>query len=139
MLAENGDLQLLEPRPSPPNADMSKYCPYHQNNGHTLEECFTVKDKIHNLNDKGKIIWSELKARLKAAHEGQQIMQIHQDPVFDHAVAHAEAEVILSTARLELGTIQHIQVDWELAPPEHRRPSQMHGTRTSQTHRYPRT
>ena len=67
MLVESGDLQLPEPRPSPPNVDMSKHCPYHQNNGHTFEECFTVKDKIHNFNDKGKIMLSVLKERLRAA------------------------------------------------------------------------
>ena len=74
MLVESGDLRLPEPRPSFPNADMSKHCPYHQNHGHTLEDCFTVKDKIHNLNDKGEIMWPELKARLKAAQQGQQVM-----------------------------------------------------------------
>ena len=45
-------------------------------------------------------------------------MQIHQDPMFDHAVAHAEAEIILSTTRSGLATIQHIQANWELTPPD---------------------
>ena len=99
MLVESGDLRLPEPNPSYPNADMCKYCPYHRNNGHTLEECFTVKDKIHNLNDKGEIMWCELKARLKAAQQGdQQVMQIHQEPLFNHRVSHTDAEIILSTA-----------------------------------------
>ena len=92
---------------------MSKFCPYHQNNGHTLEECFTVKDKIHNLNDKGEIMWPELKARLKAAQQGQQVMQIHQEPLFNHRVAHADAEIILSAAQSEFATILCIQADAE--------------------------
>ena len=63
-------------------------------------------------------MWSVLKERLKEAHEGQQTMQIHQDPVLDHAVAHAEAEVILSASRSEFATTQHLQADWELTPPD---------------------
>ena len=74
MLIESGDLQLPEPSPSYANANMAKHRLYHQKNGHTLEECFTVKDKTQNLNDNGGIMWSELKVRLKAAQEGQQVM-----------------------------------------------------------------
>ena len=51
---------------------------------------------------------SELKTILKAVQEGQQIMQIHQDPMFDHAIAHTDAEIILSAARSEFATIQYI-------------------------------
>ena len=53
-------------------------------------------------------MWPELKARLKATQVGQQTMQIHQDPLLNHAVAHMETEGILSAARSELVTIQHI-------------------------------
>ena len=95
---------------------MFKHCPYHQNNGHTLEECFTVKDKIYILNDKGEIMWSELKTKLKATQGDQLIMQIHQDPMFDHAIAHADAGIILSATRSEFATIQCIQADPEQSP-----------------------
>ena len=33
---------------NPPNANMSKYCHYHHNNGHTTEECETLCDKQRN-------------------------------------------------------------------------------------------
>ncbi|XP_027912513.1 uncharacterized protein LOC114171939 [Vigna unguiculata] len=34
---------------NPPNADLSKYCHYHRNNGHTTDECDTLRDKIQEL------------------------------------------------------------------------------------------
>jgi len=34
---------------TPPNADMTKYCCYHRNHGHTTEECKTLQDKIEEL------------------------------------------------------------------------------------------
>jgi len=34
---------------SPDNADRSKKCRYHQNTGHTTEECQTLKDKIEEF------------------------------------------------------------------------------------------
>jgi len=33
----------------PPNADMTKYCRYHRNHGHTTEECKALQDKIEEL------------------------------------------------------------------------------------------
>jgi len=48
--AVNADL-ILPPRKTsnPPNADMTKYCRYHKNNGHTTNECKTLQDKIKEL------------------------------------------------------------------------------------------
>ena len=54
LLVESGDVQLPPPQPNGPSTDMTKYCPYHQKNGHTLEECYVVKDKIYDLHDQGK-------------------------------------------------------------------------------------
>ena len=34
---------------TPPNADMTKYCRYHRNHGHTIEECKAFQDKIEEL------------------------------------------------------------------------------------------
>jgi len=33
----------------PSNTNMSKYCIYHRNNGHTTNECTTLKDKVKEL------------------------------------------------------------------------------------------
>ena len=42
---------ILLPRKfqNPPNVGMSKYCRYHRNNGHTTEECETLRDKIEEM------------------------------------------------------------------------------------------
>ena len=34
---------------NPPNADMTKYCRYHRNNGHTTDECKALQHKIEEL------------------------------------------------------------------------------------------
>ena len=34
---------------TPPNADMTKYCHYHRNHGHTTEDCKALQDKIEEL------------------------------------------------------------------------------------------
>ncbi|XP_017420424.1 uncharacterized protein LOC108330453 [Vigna angularis] len=48
---------LPEPmkRPTPSGADGSKHCAYHKNMGHTTEECVTLKDKIEELIQAGKL------------------------------------------------------------------------------------
>lgn len=42
---------------NPPNADMSKYCKYHRNNGHTMDECKALQDKIKELIRVGHLKW----------------------------------------------------------------------------------
>jgi len=34
---------------TPPNADMTKYCRYHRNHGHTTEDCKALQEKIEEL------------------------------------------------------------------------------------------
>ncbi|XP_027364666.1 uncharacterized protein LOC113871762 [Abrus precatorius] len=40
---------------TPPRADKSKACRYHQNRGHTIEECTALKDKIEELIKEGHL------------------------------------------------------------------------------------
>ncbi|XP_014523756.1 uncharacterized protein LOC106780034 [Vigna radiata var. radiata] len=42
-------------RPTPPGADLSKHCLYHQNSGHDTEDCVTLKDKIEELIHMGRL------------------------------------------------------------------------------------
>ncbi|XP_014496696.1 uncharacterized protein LOC106758272 [Vigna radiata var. radiata] len=39
----------MKKRPTPVGADGNKHCLYHQNMGHTTEECVTLRDKIEEL------------------------------------------------------------------------------------------
>jgi len=54
--ALNADLITIPQRvPTPPNADTTKHCQYHQNYGHTMEDCFALKDKIEELIQAGHL------------------------------------------------------------------------------------
>ncbi|XP_047169208.1 uncharacterized protein LOC124837789 [Vigna umbellata] len=45
----NTELLTLQRKPSPKNADERKSCHFHQNYGHTTEECLTLKNEIECL------------------------------------------------------------------------------------------
>jgi len=52
LLVEALQAELISPprkTTTPPNADMTKYCRYHRNHGHTTEDCKTLQDKIEEL------------------------------------------------------------------------------------------
>lgn len=53
----------LKKRPAPLGADRNKHCLYQQNQGHTTEECVTLRDKIEEL-----IRADQLKQYVKTAH-----------------------------------------------------------------------
>ncbi|XP_014503053.1 uncharacterized protein LOC106763369 [Vigna radiata var. radiata] len=42
-------MQVPQQRLTPPGADNSKHCLYHQNMGHNTEDCVTLKDKIEEM------------------------------------------------------------------------------------------
>ena len=66
MLQEACNLELVRlpsPTPNNPWGDQTKHCSYHQNSGHSIEECFKVKDLLKELFRSGAldcfISWSE--------------------------------------------------------------------------------
>ncbi|XP_014489922.1 uncharacterized protein LOC106752703 [Vigna radiata var. radiata] len=42
-------MQVPQQRPTPPGANNSKHCLYHQNMGHNIEDCVMLKDKIEEM------------------------------------------------------------------------------------------
>ncbi|XP_014496663.1 uncharacterized protein LOC106758235 [Vigna radiata var. radiata] len=48
-------LPAPQKRPTPPGADLSKRCLYHQNSGHDTEDCLTLRDKIEELIRMGQL------------------------------------------------------------------------------------
>ncbi|XP_014503276.1 uncharacterized protein LOC106763624 [Vigna radiata var. radiata] len=53
--ALRADLLKVVWAPTPLGADENKYCRYHQNRGHTTEDCTTLKDKLENLIQAGHL------------------------------------------------------------------------------------
>lgn len=53
----------LKKHPTRPRADDNKHCLYHQNLGHTIEECVTLRDQIKELIRAG-----QLKKYVKTTH-----------------------------------------------------------------------
>ncbi|XP_014506155.1 uncharacterized protein LOC106765899 [Vigna radiata var. radiata] len=53
--ALRADLLTVVQIPTPRGADESKYCRYHQNRGHTTEDCHTLKDKLESLVQAGHL------------------------------------------------------------------------------------
>ncbi|XP_014490292.1 uncharacterized protein LOC106753024 [Vigna radiata var. radiata] len=49
-------MQVPQQRPTPPGADNSKHCLYHQNMGHNTEDCVTLKDKIEEMIRAGQLV-----------------------------------------------------------------------------------
>ncbi|XP_014519756.1 uncharacterized protein LOC106776801 [Vigna radiata var. radiata] len=48
-------MRTPQKRPTPPGADSSKHCLYHQNMGHDTEDCMTLKDQIEELIQAGHL------------------------------------------------------------------------------------
>ncbi|XP_014500381.1 uncharacterized protein LOC106761348 [Vigna radiata var. radiata] len=49
------DLLVVVKTPTPLGVYESKYCRYHQNRGHTTEDCMTLKDKLESLVQEGHL------------------------------------------------------------------------------------
>ncbi|XP_014497027.1 uncharacterized protein LOC106758609 [Vigna radiata var. radiata] len=48
-------MRTPQKRPTPPGADSSKHCLYHENMGHDTEDCLTLKDRIEELIQAGHL------------------------------------------------------------------------------------
>ncbi|XP_017410223.2 uncharacterized protein LOC108322592 [Vigna angularis] len=72
VLEEDLSVELLTPRrkPSPRNVDERKSCRYHQNHGHTTEDCITLKNEIENLIRAGHLRRFIKEARYNLPKEG---------------------------------------------------------------------
>ena len=75
-LMSAGVLQLPREKEAwPQNVDMSRYCYFHRQPGHTVENCFQFRDYVYDLHEQGQIDWSEMAkyiATLKARHPQRQ-------------------------------------------------------------------
>ena len=61
-------------------------------------------------------MWPALRDRLKEVRAEQHKLQIHQNPMPNHPVAHLEARGSSSKVQPELVTIQHLEADQEQVP-----------------------
>ena len=73
-----------------------------------------LKDKIYDLNDKGEIMRSALRDRLKEVRAGQHKLQIHQNPLPNHPVAHLEVRGSPSEVKSKPVAIHLLESDLEL-------------------------
>ena len=86
-LVASNNLVLPVEQDWPPNVDINKFCPYHRIPGHTIEECYTFLDFVHNLNDQNRIDWGDIR---KLAKQNQprdnraQALGIVQNPMPAH-------------------------------------------------------
>ncbi|KAF5933874.1 hypothetical protein HYC85_030045 [Camellia sinensis] len=59
ILVGQGHLKPLEPRPLPnplpATHDATQYCAYHQQTGHTTDDCFRLRHEVQDLFDNGVI------------------------------------------------------------------------------------
>jgi hypothetical protein len=67
-LVASNNLVLPVEQDWPPNVDINKFCPYHRIPVHTLEDCYTFWDLVHNLNDHNHIDWGDIR---KLAEQNQ--------------------------------------------------------------------
>jgi len=61
-------VQLPKPYENPPaHWDRTKYCHFHRGPGHNTDQCFHFRDLVYDMNDKGLIVWAEVRKALENA------------------------------------------------------------------------
>ena len=75
---------------NPPNVDLSKYCHYHHNNGHTTDECDTLRDKIEELIRAGHL-----------RHYIREIGEVPPDPATTRTITGEPSDVMTEESSTE--------------------------------------
>jgi len=72
-------LPTLQKVPTPRNANTTKHCRYHQNYGHTTDECVALKDKIKELIRAGHLqIFVQYERKAPITPRGTRTMTRHR-------------------------------------------------------------
>ncbi|MQM00743.1 hypothetical protein Taro_033486 [Colocasia esculenta] len=54
-------IRLPPERPLNPSVDQTRYCVFHRQPGHTIDQCFTFKDLVYDLHEQHRIDWTALR------------------------------------------------------------------------------
>src|SRR5262249_38559885 len=49
----------------PAHFDRSKYCQFHRGPGHNTADCYHFRDIVYDLNEKGQLLWAEIRKYLE--------------------------------------------------------------------------
>ncbi|XP_014524300.1 uncharacterized protein LOC106780512 [Vigna radiata var. radiata] len=77
-------MKVPQQRPTPPGADNSKHCLYHQNMGHNTEDCVTLKDKIEEMIRSG-LLQQYVKGNRTVEYRGGRERKEYVRPSFPHS------------------------------------------------------
>src|SRR5262249_3470384 len=96
ILLEFNLVTLPKPYDSPPaHWDRSKYCHFHRGPGHNTNTCYHFRDLVYDMNDRGEILWAEVRKHLQKGQNNkpqprpQADLGIVQNPLPNHPPAQA--------------------------------------------------
>ncbi|MQL97690.1 hypothetical protein Taro_030386 [Colocasia esculenta] len=81
-------IRLPPERPLNPSVDQTRYCVFHRQPGHTIDQCFTFKDLVYDLHEQKRIDWTALWQSRQQRQPPQQQQQQHQQPLQDLEIVH---------------------------------------------------
>lgn len=67
-----------------PNVVTSRYCSYHQAPRHDIFNCFQFWDWVYDINNEGRINWSDVKISIANLKKSNQDLGIVQNPLPTH-------------------------------------------------------
>ena len=124
-LLNQNALQLPPERPQAwsEHLDKTKFCAYHRMPGHDLTQCYTVRDLIYDLNDEGRIDWSNIRPiggndprnappnQNPTTNPAQNIpnMQIYTNPLPQHGASTSGQGP--QTQLINIAVIEHQHID----------------------------